>query len=189
MLRLKVNSIYTKSRIYNAIEDIIRVSSETNCIRNEHTNLYREFENEDVNIDDAIVKYGRIDKENLNESDRGVSSQRLDLFLKKDLNKELNDIYGEQEAILSVKGDDDKWGYQPASNISVAWQYSEENRRYWDTKLITRHLDERLFSDLDYNLLSSDGRPTYFDNEPPEIIKEFCKNLSLIINRHEFRKL
>ena len=91
-----------------AIEDIKKLCKETNCVRNEQIEIYREFETEDVDIDDVIIKFGRINKKNLQKNDRGVSSQRMDLYLKKRLNNELNDIYEEQEAILRIEGDDDE---------------------------------------------------------------------------------
>lgn len=189
MLELKVNSIYTKPRIYEAIEDVKKLCKETNCVRNEHIEIYREFENEDVDIDDVIIKFGRINKKNLQRNDKGASYQRMDLYLKKRLNNKLNDIYGEEEALLSIEGDDDESGYQPASNISIRWIYQDENIRYWDLGLRARPLDVRLFSSLDCTLTDSEGMPAYFDEEPPENFKDFCKNLSLILEKHRLRKL
>lgn len=189
MLELKVNSIYTKPRIYSAIEDIKKLCKETNCVRNEQIEIYREFETEDVDIDDVIIKFGRINKKNLQKNDGGVSSQRMDLYLKKRLNNELNDIYEEQEAILRIGGDDDESGYQSASNISIEWMYKDENIRYWNLGLRARPIDARLFSDLDCILIDSEGMPAYFDEKPPENFKDFCKNLSLILEKHRLRKL
>ena len=189
MLRLKVNSIYTKPRIYSAIEDIKKLCKENNCIRNEHIKIYREFETENVDIDDVIIRFGRINKKNLQSNDKGVAYQRMDLYLKKRLNNELNDIYGEEESILSIKGDDDESGYQPASNVSMGWIYQDENIRYWDLELYTRSIDVKLFSELDYTIIDSDGMPVSFDRAPPEKFNNFCKNLSLIIKKHRLRKL
>ncbi len=188
MLDIKVNTLYTKPRIYHTIEDIKKLCKETNCIRNEHILIVREYEGKgDYNLKDAKIEYDRISIKELQKNDRDVYSQRIDLFLKRDLNKKLDDIYGVQEAELSIEGDDDKYGYQPASNISLKWQSCINNNRYWNLRLFTRPLDERLFSDLDYTLLNSDGKPTYFDIEAPNILKDFCKDISFIIKRHELR--
>jgi hypothetical protein len=189
MLRLKVNSVYTKSRIYNTLEDVKKLCKESNCIRNEHIKIYREFETEDVDIDNVIIKFWNINKKNLKRYDKGVSYQRMDLFLKKRLNNKLNDIYGEEEALISLKGDDNESGYQPASNVSMGWIYQDDNIRYWNLELYTRPLDVKLFSNLDYTLIESDRMPFYFDRESPNNFKEFCKNLSLIIEKHRLRKL
>lgn len=189
MLDMKVNTIYTKPRIYHAIEDIKKLCKETNCIRNKHIMLVREYEGTgDYNLKDAKIEYDRISIKELQKNDRDVYSQRMDLFLKRDLNKKLDDIYGMQEAELSIEGDDDKYGYQPASNISLKWQSYINNNRYWTLRLFTRPLDERLFSDLDYTLLNSDGKSTYFDIEAPNILKDFCKDISSIIKTHELKE-
>lgn len=189
MLELKINSIYTKSRIYDAMEEIKKLCKKTDCIRNEHTEIFREFETEDVDIENVILKFDKINKKNLEKNDKGVSSQRMDLYLKKNINKKLNDIYGEQEATLSIKGDGDESDYQPASNISIEWRYQYNNMRYWNLELYTRPLDARLFSNLDYTIVDNDGMPFFFDKNPPENFKDFCRNLSLILKKNRLRKM
>jgi hypothetical protein len=188
MVRLKGNLIYTKPRIYCAIEEVKKLCKETNCIRNKHLLIYREFENENVDIDDVIINFDGINKKNLQKNDNDVTSQRMDLYLKKRLNKKLNNIYGEEEASLSVKGDDDESGYQPASNISIEWIYNVENIRYWNLELYTRPLDVRLFYELDYTVIDKEGGSIFSKEEPPENFKDFCKNLSLILEKHKLRK-